>query len=197
MLYSCGILHIMALIISRFMCGFALILATSAFATTVPSLSFEEMTDRSEVVAAGRVTRAWADWDKEHKYIWTHYEIAVDSTQKGRAGATVVVSEPGGVVGASAMSIAGVVGYAVGEQVAVFLQRMPNGYLRTTGWGQGKLSIDKTGYLHASSAAGIEVASVGQKAAPAGTSLRMLEHTTVGQLRALVQARVAAVGGAK
>jgi hypothetical protein len=154
------------------------------------------MTDRSEVVAAGRVTRTWSDWDNEHKYIWTHYELAIDSTQKGRPGATVVVSEPGGVVADRAMSIAGVVSYAVGEQVAVFLQRMPNGYLRTTGWSQGKFTVDKTGYLHASSGAGIEVAPVGQKAS-AGTSLRMLEHTTVGQLRALVQARVAAVGGEK
>ncbi len=154
------------------------------------------MTDQSEVVVQGQVTRSWSDWDGEHKYIWTHYEIAVASTQKGRPGATVVVSEPGGVVGDKAMAIAGVVSYATGEQVAVFLQRMPNGYLRTTGWGQGKFSVDGSGHLHAA-AFGAEVVTVGQQTRrPTGTSLRTLEGISVGQLGMRVRTRVTA-GGTK
>jgi hypothetical protein len=183
--------------ICRSIGALSLLFALRLSATIVPSLTFEQMTDQSELVVQGQVTRAWSDWDSEHKYIWTHYEIAVAGTQKGRAGATVVVSEPGGAVGNKAMSIAGVVGYAPGEQVAVFLQRMPNGYLRTTGFGQGKFAVDKTGHLHAAaSMRGMEVVEVNQKTkGPGGTSLRNLEGISVGELKTRVAARVAATGG--
>jgi hypothetical protein len=182
--------------IRTLLCALSLVFVSRLAATIVPSLTFEQMTDQSEVVVQGQVTRSWSDWDGEHKYIWTHYEIAVASTQKGRAEATVVVSEPGGVVGDKAMAIAGVVSYAPGERIAVFLQRMPNGYLRTTGWGQGKFNVDGSGRLHAA-AFGSEVVPVGQQASrPAGTSLRTLEGISVGQLGARVRARIAA-GGTK
>jgi hypothetical protein len=181
--------------IRRFICALSLVFVSRLGATIVPSLTFEQLTDQSEVVVQGQVTRSWSDWDGGHKYIWTHYEIAVASTQKGHAAATVVVSEPGGVVGDRGMSIAGVVGYSAGEQIAVFLQRMPNGYLRTTGWAQGKFEVDKTGHLHAAGASrGMEV--VEQKSqSPRGTSLRSLDGISVGELKTLVAARVAAAGG--
>ncbi|MDP9053357.1 MAG: hypothetical protein M3N93_03520 [Acidobacteriota bacterium] len=165
-------------------------------ATTVSALNFEELTDRSEVVVHGQVTRVWSDWDSEHKYIWTHYEIAVDSAPKGAPGATVVVSEPGGVVGDVAISVSGVVSYATGEQVAVFLQRMPNGYLRTTGWNQGKFAVDKTGHLHASSARGIETIGPDRKSSLLrGTPLTALEGIGVSDLKLRVAARMAIAGG--
>jgi hypothetical protein len=182
--------------ICRSISALSLLFALRLSATIIPSLTFEQMTDQSELVVQGQVTRSWSDWDSEHKYIWTHYEIAVAGTQKGRAAATVVVSEPGGAVGDKAMSIAGVVGYAPGEQVAVFLQRMPNEYLRTTGFGQGKFAVDKTGHLHAAAMRGMEVVEVGKKTTgPIGTSLRNLEGISVGELKTRVAARVTATGG--
>lgn len=159
----------------------------------VPSLTFEQMTDQSELVVQGQVTRSWSDWDSEHKYIWTHYEIAVVGTHKGRAAARVVVSEPGGVVGDKAMAIAGVVGYAPGEQIAVFLQRMPNGYLRTTGWGQGKYTVDGAERVHSlGSRKGAEVVSVTRGRATGATQPTNLDGLTLNELRAKVVARVEA-----
>ena len=128
--------------------------ATIARATSVPSLSFEELTDRSEQVVTGRIARSWTAWDTEHRYIWTHYELTVSATHKGSAAATVTFSEPGGVVGIEGLAIAGAVGYLTGERVLVFLQRMPNGYLRTTGWSQGKYDVDAAGRLHPESTHG-------------------------------------------
>jgi len=174
----------------------ALLIACNASATSVPSLTFEELTDHSELIVSGQITRSWADWDSEHKFIWTHYELSVSSVQKGAPGATVELSEPGGVVGDRGMTIAGAVQYTPGDQVTIFLERMPNGYLRTTGWGQGKYVVDKTGRLYAdASLRGLEVvkADQGVKSSPGtGTSLRMLDGITVGELRARVTARVAA-----
>jgi hypothetical protein len=129
-------------------CG--LFLAVAAHATSVPRLSFEELTDRSEVIATGQITRAWSDWDVPHSYIWTHYELAVASAWKGKPASTVIISEPGGIVGGIGMSVEEAVSYKAGDQVLVFLERMPNGYLRTTGWGQGQYRLDQRGSLHAS-----------------------------------------------
>src|SRR5580700_2249544 len=132
----------------------ALLFACNVSATSVPSLTFEELTDRSELIVSGQVTRSWADWDSEHKFIWTHYELSVSNAQKGTPGLTVELAEPGGVVGIQGMAIAGAVVYQPGDHVLVFLQRMPNGYLRTTGWSQGKYTVDSTGRLHAAGSIG-------------------------------------------
>ena len=39
------------------------------------------------------------------------------------------------------MSISGALDYAVGEEAVVFLYRTPIGYLRATGYGQGKYTV--------------------------------------------------------
>jgi hypothetical protein len=169
----------------------AIIYLQAASATSVPRLSFNELTDRSEIVVTGHVNRTWADWDAEHKYIWTHYEFGIAGTLKGAAGGSVVLSEPGGVVGIEGMVIAGSVAYHAGEEVLVFLQRMPNGYLRTTGWSQGKFTVDKTDRLHAAGPpGGLEL--VDQKNSAA--AMRSPDGMRVTELRGLIAARVRAQG---
>jgi hypothetical protein len=171
--------------IAVFACGFALL--STARATSVARLSFEELTDQSELVVSGQINRSWAEWDADHKYIWTRYELSVSGTLKGSAGSTVTLSEPGGIVGETGMSVPGSVGYAAGEKIVVFLQRMPNGYLRTAGWSQGKFRVDQDGKLHgAASALGLELVGTNARAA---TPLRSLEGLSVAQLRGLVSAR--------
>src|ERR1700691_491955 len=93
------------------LCASSLLLICGAGATSVAQLSFEELIDHSNLIVSGQVTRTWADWDSEHKFIWTHYEVAVSATHKGTPGATAVVSEPGGVVGDRRMTIAGTIAY--------------------------------------------------------------------------------------
>jgi hypothetical protein len=127
------------------------LLAVGAVATSVVQLSLEELIDQSNLIVSGRITRSWTDWDAQHQYIWTHYEISVSNTHKGQPGSTVIISEPGGIIGDRGMTIAGTVSYLTGENVLVFLNRVPNGYLRTTGWGQGGYTVDEKGILHASS----------------------------------------------
>jgi len=175
----------------------ALLFAWNVSATSVPSLTFEELTDHSELIVSGQVTRSWADWDSEHKFIWTHYELSVSSAQKGTPGSTVELAEPGGVVGIQGMAIAGAVVYHPGDQVLVFLQRMPNGYLRTTGWSQGKYTVDNTGRLHAErSLRGLDLVSA-QKGAPAATPVRTLDGMTVAELRSRISARLQQKGGTR
>lgn len=138
----------------------ALLLLPAASATTIQKLSFDQLTDTADIVVSGTVTRSWADWDADHKYIWTHYEVSVLSQLKGSAGSTVQIDEVGGVVGGSGMTVAGTPVYQTGDKVLVFLTRWPGGHLRTTGWGQGKYRIDANNRLHGdSSLAQVEMAA--------------------------------------
>jgi hypothetical protein len=165
----------------------ALHLSSPLHATTIPRVSFEELTDASETIAAGRVTDSWTAWDPEHKYIWTHYRLSVTDTAKGARVSSVEFAEPGGAVAEATMLIPGAVRYTVGEEVVVFLARMPNGYLRTTGWAQGKYSTDSRGLMHGEGSAGAETIDVRQ--APRGTSLRTLEGIGFGELKRRVAFR--------
>ena len=166
--------------VRRFGLAFAagLLLLQMVGATIVPAVSFEELADSSDFVVAGRVTRSWAAWDASHKYIWTHYELSVQSAQKGAPGSTVEFAEPGGVLGNVMMTIAGSVSYQAGDNVVVFLSRMPNGFIRTAAWGQGKYTLDANQRLHSAAA-----------------SLRSLEGLTLGELKVRLDVRSRAVQG--
>ena len=174
----------------------SVLIASNAAATSVPSQTFEELTDHSEFVVSGQIARSWSDWDSEHKFIWTNYELTVSSVQKGAPGATVVLSEPGGVVGIQGMTIPGVVSYQAGDQVLVFLQRMPNGYLRTTGWSQGKYTVDNAGRIHAEgSSHDLEVVGAQIGVAASATSLRSIDGIGIDELRRRIATRLKMQGG--
>ena len=184
---------------ARLHCGAALaalLLVCAAGATTIGRLSLDEMTVRSETIVSGEITDSWAAWDAGHKYIWTHYLVAVDSTVKGRAGRTVEIAEPGGIIDNIGMNIGGATGYNRGERALIFLQRMPNGYLRTAGLGQGKYGIDAQGRLHGIALKSVDVMETGSAAVEA---VRSLEGMTVPEAGAHIatRMRVAAAKGVR
>ena len=153
-----------------------------ASAAELPRYTFDELTDSSEVIATGNITRTWTDWDTSHKYIWTHYELAVSDVQKGTPGSVVDIAEPGGSLNGVLMSIAGATGYRVGEHVLVFLSRVPNGYLRTAGFGQGKFIIEENSQLREQVAL--------KPALTAGAQTRSLDGMSVNQAKQMVGARL-------
>ncbi|MCU1324781.1 MAG: hypothetical protein JWN34_151 [Bryobacterales bacterium] len=171
-------------------------LATIGSATTLQRLSFEELTDTSDLIVAGKVTRSWSAWDAGHRYIWTHYSVAVSATEKGVQAATVELAEPGGVVEGMGMTIAGSVAYKVGDEVLVFAQRMANGVIRTAGWGQGKYTIQADGKLRAEIASRA-VEYVDLKTATTGIEpLRSLDGLTLQEARLRVASRLRSTGTA-
>ena len=172
------------------LCVPALFFLHMASASDVPRVTFEQLTDNSEIVASGNITRTWADWDPDHKYIWTHFELAVSAVHKGATGRTIDIAEPGGKLDGIVMSISGGVGYNVGDHVLVFLTRVPNGYLRTSGFGQGKYVVDSGGRLHG---------DVALKAADPGSAsaVRSLDGMSASQAAQLVSARVRIFGGVR
>ena len=126
------------------------LICAAAQATLVPALSLEELANQSEIIAHGRVTSSWAAWDSGNKYIWTHYRMEVLDPIRGSPGASVVASEPGGSLDGVTMRISGAPDYATGEELIVFLYRTPIGYLRATGYGQGKYTVTAQRRMRAS-----------------------------------------------
>ena len=119
----------------------SLVAAASSPATTVEELSFDEIVATSSSIVHGKVVRSWAGWDPEHVTIWTHYQIQVEDALKGGARQILTVSEPGGEIDGMHVQVVGAPRYEIGEEVVVFAVPTPLGYLRTSGWGQGKFSV--------------------------------------------------------
>jgi hypothetical protein len=171
----------------------AILLAGLSAATLIPRMSFETLTDSSELVVSGRITRSWSAWDNEHKYIWTHYQLAVSSALKGAVARTVEFAEPGGQVDGTIQQIGGAVQYAPGDEAVIFLSRMPNRYLRTTGSVQGKYLLDPDGRLRAASALGSDIVSTGQPNNQ--LSLRTLEGMSLSELSQRIATRLRPAAG--
>jgi hypothetical protein len=133
-------------------------------AAIVPQLALDQLVAGSECIIQGSVLRSWPAWDQRRQFIWTHIEVLVRERWKesgSTADRTVVLSEPGGTVGAQTMQVGGTAAYQVGEELVVFVYRTPIGYLRAIGNGQGKFTITQRPgspqkYMH-SDAAGLEL----------------------------------------
>jgi hypothetical protein len=119
----------------------ALLFAAPSAATLVPRLSLEELVHSSDVIVHGRIARSWIAWDQDRKLIWTHYSLEIHDPLKLSGPQQIVVSEPGGILDGIGMQVSGATSFVQGEEVIVFLHRTPSGYLRMTGWGQGKYSV--------------------------------------------------------
>ncbi len=159
------------------------LICLAAQATQVPALSLEKLIDQSEIIAHGRVTNSWPAWDTRHKYIWTHYRIEVLDPIRGNPGASVVVSEPGGSLDGVSMSISGAPDYEVGEEAIVFLYHTPIGYLRTTGYQQGKYTVTSQMRVH-TNMKGLELL---KRDSSPGVSLSTLDGLTVTEFKARVR----------
>lgn len=117
------------------------VLPFPAGATLVPRMNLEQMVEAADTVIHGTVVRTWSAWDSTREFIWTHYEIRLTESMLGDTLDKVVVSEPGGVVGNDSMDIVGTPRYRIAEEVVLFTTRTPIGYLRTSGWGQGRFDV--------------------------------------------------------
>jgi len=124
---------------ARAFLAFAFVAA--AHATLVPEMTFREIAADAESIVHGVVTARHSGWDAERAAIWTHYEIDVIETFKGKPGRTLTVSEPGGEADGQRMDVVGAPRYEIGDEVTVFAAPTPIGYRRTCGWGQGKFVV--------------------------------------------------------
>jgi hypothetical protein len=118
--------------------------AASAGATTLIRLETPDLARKSEVVVRGKVARADAHWTGDHRRIVTDVEIEVAEAFKGQPAKTVVVEQPGGVVGDIGQRVDGIAEFNPGEEVVVFLSRRPGDRYLLTGMAQGKFRVERS-----------------------------------------------------
>jgi hypothetical protein len=119
------------------------LLASSALATVVISESIEAMTRQSTLVVRATAHQSMAAWDEGETKIWTWTELTVTETLKGKAPRTLLVKQPGGVVGDLGQHVSGVARFQPGEDCVLFLEPAADegGVFIVRGLAAGKVSF--------------------------------------------------------
>ncbi len=68
-----------------------------AGATSLATLSTEQLTDAADAIVKGTVGSVWTELDDSGK-CWTRARVEVEKTLKGAPGPQVVVSQMGGIL---------------------------------------------------------------------------------------------------
>lgn len=123
------------------------LVSATAEATVVRAETLEEMARASTAVVRGVVLRNESRWGESPRVIYTFTELRVVEALKGKVGASLVVRELGGVVGATGQSVAGAARFAPGEEVVLFLEpaRDDPGVYLVHSMGAGKVLLRATG----------------------------------------------------
>jgi len=112
-----------------------------AEATTLSTLSVDQMTDASDLVVRGTITEIWTDKDS-NGYIWTRAQLNVTDSLKGDAGDQLVISQLGGQYMNDAAWIEGAARFSIGEEGLFFLTTNKDGTrLSPVGMWQGKYTV--------------------------------------------------------
>ncbi|MCI0485926.1 MAG: matrixin family metalloprotease [Blastocatellia bacterium] len=107
------------------------LLASHSQATTVRMLSDEELVVNSRFIITGEVRSVISAWDDAGTFVWTYIEISRDRVLKGNLPAeTIVLKQPGGVVGRAGVRVFGQPTFLRGQQVLLYLNTGPSGTLR-------------------------------------------------------------------
>lgn len=117
--------------------------ASTVKATTMVELPLDRMIEEAESVFVGKVestgTRMAVLEGRATPMTITRFRVT--RWLKGGDGEVVSIREPGGVWARGSYRVEGTPRYAVGEEVVVFLERDPEGHLRTYGRVQGKFVV--------------------------------------------------------
>ncbi len=118
-------------------------LVPSAHATSLATLSLEQLVDASDVITRGTVTDLWADLG-EHG-INTHVLVAVDHTLKGtpivNSAGQVEILVPGGELDGNYSLVSGAPRYGIGESVVLLLEQRTDGTYLNVGLAGGKYTV--------------------------------------------------------
>ncbi len=128
----------------------------NASGATIRHMSLDALVDSSDFIVHGRVIQCRSQWNPATGAIWTRTELRVFDATKGRAGTSLAVTEPGGVVGGRGELYPGIPHFKIGQEVVLFLYRAPGNRLRVTGLLQGVYTVcndPQTGELMAVPAA--------------------------------------------
>ena len=117
----------------------------TANATTVIPPTFEEMTDRAELIFLGKVVSSRAEMRivGTNRVIFTLVEFERQEVLKGEAGASVTLQFLGGTVGDVTLEIAGVPKFKAGDREFLFVEGNRVQFCPLVGVFHGKFGVRK------------------------------------------------------
>lgn len=119
--------------------------ALSALGTTLIAMDVPALTRASDLVVRGTVVRVEPRWTEDKRRIITDSEILVSEVLKGNlTGKTVVVMQPGGVIGDVGQMVHGTAKFSLGDEVVVFLEKRGERAF-VVGLAQGRFLVDRSG----------------------------------------------------
>lgn len=121
-----------------------LLCAQVAGATALVREDVAHLSETSDVIVRGTVRRVESRWTSDHRRIVTDVELQVAESLKGAPGQTLVVMQPGGVVGDIGQKVSGLASFAQGEEVVVFLQQRGTDRFIVSGMAQGKFRVERS-----------------------------------------------------
>ncbi len=114
---------------------------TPAHATTLVSMSIEQLTQASSDIVQGRVVNQECGWNAAHTQIVTITTLAVSQSLRGKAAATVRVRQLGGTVGNLTVTIPGDVVFRPQGEYVVFLEPAEGSTYHVVGMSQGLFPV--------------------------------------------------------
>src|SRR5262245_32730012 len=118
---------------------------TPGKATTVIPPTFEEMTDRAELIFVGKVISSQAEWRTvgANRVIFTMVAFETVEVLKGKADKSVTLQFLGGTVGEVTLEVAGVPKFNAGERVILFVENNGFQFCPLVGVFHGKFGLRK------------------------------------------------------
>ncbi len=114
---------------------------TPAHATTMVSMSIEQLTQASSDIVQARVVSQECGWNAARTQIVTITTLAVSESLRGKAASTVRVRQLGGTVGNLTVSIPGDVVFRLQGEYVVFLEPAEGSSYHVVGMSQGLFPV--------------------------------------------------------
>ena len=115
-----------------------------AAATSMLYQDVASLTQSSDAVVHGKVTKTESRWSGDHKRIVPDVWVDVAEFLKGKGNKTVVVQQPGGEVDGIGQRVSGLASFSEGEEVVLFLERQGTERYRLAGMAQGKFRVERS-----------------------------------------------------
>jgi hypothetical protein len=120
-----------------------------ARATTMVSMSLEQLTQASSDIVQGTVVNQVSGWNSAHTQIFTVTTVAVSQRFKGNAGSTLEIQQLGGTVGNRRVYVPGDISLQPQQTYVLFLEPVPaSTRYRVVGMTQGAYRIYQDATTH-------------------------------------------------
>lgn len=122
-------------------CVVLLLAANLAGATTLVKMGFGDLARDADAVVVGTVISVDGEWGPNLNFIRSNVTVQVERRFRGPDADTVVLRNPGGIVGGEGQRAHGAAEFEVGEKVLLFLTTWEDGTPKVLGYGQGKSRV--------------------------------------------------------